>query len=174
MNKLTEVLSDFGYMNVEELGEGKVRLIMNDVDFVFRFVEFYNNQLFNETAKKFDINDYQLKTLKVAQYYGERADQDANGFVKINITELLNTSFKEMGFKIDIDEVKKLSEIGLLGEHSSDGKHDWIQFEIDHISEIVPYWELIHHLKAFTNDWSFFFEKTSLPMKNFLYKKNSI
>ena len=151
MNKLTEVLSDFGYMKSEDIGEGKVRLIVNDVDFIFRFTEFFNNQLFSETAKKFNINDYQLKTLKVAKHYGELAEKDTRGFVKLNVTELGNISFKEMGSKIDIEQVKQLSEIGLLGDHSSDGTNDFIEFEIDHISEIVPFWELIHHLKTFQN-----------------------
>lgn len=152
MNKLCEVLSDLGYMDMEDIGEGKMRLIMHDVDFLFRFVEFYNNQLFSEEAKKLHVSELHLKTMKVAKFYGEKEEPDARGFVKLNVTPLINSSFKEMGSKIDIDSVKHLCEIGLLGDHSSDGANDYIEFEIDHISEITPFWDLIYTLKAFTND----------------------
>ncbi len=152
MNKLCEVLSDLGYMQVEDMGEGRTRLIMHDVDFIFRFTEFYNKQLFSEQAKKNNINEFQLKTLKVAKHYGELAEPDKRGFVKLNVTELVNKSFKEMGSKIDIDVIKSLSETGMLGDHSSDGANDYIEFEVDYISEIVPYWDLVFTLKAFTTD----------------------
>lgn len=152
MNKLCEVLADLGYMEIEDIGEGKTRLICHDVDFIFRFTEFYNNQLFSEQAKKFNINEHQLKTLKVAKHYGEQEEANSKGFVKLNVSELVGKSFKEMGSKIDIDTVKSLSETGILGEHSSDGTSDYIEFEIDYISEIVPFWELVYTLKAFKND----------------------
>lgn len=152
MTKLCEVLSDLDYMKMEDIGEGKTRLVLNDVDFIFRFVEFYNNQLFSEAAKKLNVNEFQLKTLKVAKYYGEKEEPDQKGFVKLNVTDLVNISFKEMGSKIDIESVKALSEIGLLGDHSSDGANDFIEFEIDYVSEIVPYWDLIYTLKSFTSD----------------------
>lgn len=152
MNKLCEVLADYDYMKVEDIGEGKTRLTLNDQEFILKFVEFYNNQLFSEQAKKHNINDFQLKTLKVAKHYGELAEKDAKGFVKLNVTELINTSFKEMGSKIDIDTIKTLSESGMLGDHSADGTNDFIEFEIAYVSEIVPYWELIHRLKEFQNE----------------------
>jgi len=137
---------------MEDIGEGKTRLIMNDVDFIFRFVEFYNNQLFSEQAKKFHVSEFQLETLKVARYYGEKEEPNAKGFVRLNVTELINSSKKEMGSKIEIESVKQMAEIGLLGDHSSDGSNDFIEFEIDYISEVVPYWELIYTLKSFTTD----------------------
>ncbi len=152
MDKLMDTLSDLGYMKREELGEGKVRIVCHDVDFIFRFVEFYNNQLFSEQAKKNNINEFQLQTLKVAKYYGEKEEPNAKGFVKINVTELINSSYKEMGSKIDIDTVKSLSETGLLGDHSADGTNDYIEFDVSYVSEIVPYWELVYELKKFQSD----------------------
>jgi CRP-like cAMP-binding protein len=152
MDKLIETLSDLGYMEREEMGEGKVRIVCHDVDFIFRFVEFYNNQLFSEQAKKNNISELQLQTLKVAKHYGEKEEPNAKGFVKLNVTELLNTSYKEMGSKIDVDIVKSLSQTGLLGDHSADGTHDFIEFDVSYISEIVPYWDLVYALKKFQND----------------------
>ncbi|MEO0336829.1 MAG: cyclic nucleotide-binding domain-containing protein, partial [Pseudomonadota bacterium] len=99
MNTLCEVLADFNYMKIEDIGEGKKRMVMNDVDFIFRFVEFYNNQLFSEQAKKFNVNHHQMKTLKVAKHYGEQMEPDAKGFVKLNVTEISQVCFKEMGQK---------------------------------------------------------------------------
>lgn len=152
MNTLCEVLADFDYMKIDDLGEGKKRMIMNDVDFIFRFVEFYNNQVFSEQAKKFNVNLFQLKTLKVIKHYGDQLEPDDKGFVKLNVTEISNASFKEMGLKISVDDVKTLSETGMLGDYSSDGTNDYIEFELDYISEVVPFWDLIHHLKTYEAD----------------------
>lgn len=152
MEKLVEVLSDLGYMETEDLGEGRTRILCHDVDFIFRFVEFYNNQLFSEQAKKNNINERQLQTLKVAKHYGEKEEPDTRGFVKLNVSELLKTSYQEMGSKMDLDIVKSLAETGLLGDHSSDGTHDFIEFDINYVSEIVPYWELVYELKKFQSD----------------------
>ncbi len=152
MNTLCEVLSEFDYATIEQLGEGKVKLVVKDVDFIFRFVEFYNNQLFSEQAKKNNINQNQLKTLQVAKFYGEKAEKNPKGFVKLNITAISSHSMREMGSKISVDEVKQLSETGMLGDHSADGENDYIEFDVSYISEIVPYWELVHRLKSFQND----------------------
>ncbi len=152
MNKLCEVLSEFNYMEIENLGEGKTRMVVKDLDFIFRFVEFYNNQLFSEQAKKNNITEAQLDPLKVAKYYGEKAEKNGKGFVKLNITELSQKSFQEMGSKIEVDDVKRLAQTGLLGDHSSDGEADYIEFDVEYVAEIVPYWELIFRLKSFQSE----------------------
>lgn len=152
MNTLCEVLEEFDYMKIENLGEGKKRLIVNNVNFLFRFTEFYNNQLFSEQAKKYNVSEYQLKTLRVAKFYGEKEEKNTKGFVKLNVTEISNVSMKEMGSKLSLDEIKTLSETGMLGEHSSDGDSDFIEFDIDYVSEIVPFWELIYRLRSFEAD----------------------
>lgn len=152
MQTLTEVLADLGYMKIENLGEGKVKLVIIDLDFIFRFVEFYNKQLFNENAKKFNIQEFQLKSLRVIKYYGEQQEVDTRGFVKINLTEIGAVSVREMGSKLDLVDIKNLSESGMLGDYSSDGKYDFLEFEIEYISEIVPFWDLIFTLKSFTKE----------------------
>lgn len=152
MNTLCEVLEEFEYMTIENLGEGKTRLTLKNINFVFGFVEFYNNQLFSEEAKKYNINENQLKTLKVARHYGEKAEKNHKGFVKLNVTEISNVSMKEMGSKVSIDDVKTLAEIGMLGDHSADGTNDFIEFDVDYVAEIVPFWDLVFRLRSFKSD----------------------
>lgn len=152
MNTLCEVLEEFGYLKVEALSEGRTQIHVNNIDFIFKFVEFYNNQLFSEQAKKFNITEPQLNTLRVAKHYGEKAEKNAKGFVKINITEIGNVSQREMGHKISVDDVKALSETGLLGDHSADGANDFVEFEVDYVSEIVPFWNLVYKLRSFTSE----------------------
>ena len=36
--------------------------------------------------------------------------------------------------------------------YSSDGDNDYLDLDIDYISEIVPFWDLIYTLKAFQSD----------------------
>lgn len=149
METLCNVLEEFSYMTVEDLGEGKTKLVVKDLDFIFHFVEFYNKQLFSEAAKKNNILEHQLKTLKVAKHYGEQAEKNGKGFVKLNVTEISKVSMKEIGFKMSVDDVKDLSETGMLGDHSADGENDFIEFDIDYVAEIVPFWDLIYRLKSF-------------------------
>ncbi|MCB0379388.1 MAG: cyclic nucleotide-binding domain-containing protein [Bdellovibrionales bacterium] len=152
MQTLTEVLSDFGYMKVQQLGEGKQKILVTDLDFIFNFVDFYNNQLFSESAKKYDVSETQLAALKIAKYYGEKLEKNAKGFVKINLTEVGATCSKDIGLRLSLADVKTLSDVGLLGDYSSDGTNDFIEFEVDYIAEIVPYWDLVHTLKAIQSD----------------------
>lgn len=152
MQTLTEVLSDFGYMSIENLGEGKIRLIVNDLDFIFRFVEFYNKQLFSEQAKKFNVSESQLKSLKVIKFYGEKEERNTKGFVRLNLTHIAGASMKEMGHRMHIDDIRTLSETGMLGDYSADGDGEYLELDIDYISEIVPFWDLVYTLKAYQTD----------------------
>lgn len=149
MQLLCETLAGLGYMSVENEGEDKVKMVVKNVDFIYRFVDFYNNQLFSEQAKKFNINEKQLKTLKVAQFYGAKAEKNGKGFVKVNLTQISNVSMQEMGEKLSLDEVRSLSEIGILGDYSKGEDGDQVEFDITYVTEITPYWELIHKLKSF-------------------------
>lgn len=152
MGLLCEVLEQKGFMKVENLGEGKMRYVVKDLDFIFAFVEFYNNILFNESAKKNIITEYQLKTLKVARFYGIKEEKDTKGFVKVNLTRAAKNSMDDMGLKISVDDVKDLGETGLLGDLSSDGETDFIEFDIDYVDEVVPYWDLVYKLKSYQKD----------------------
>ncbi|NQZ18599.1 MAG: hypothetical protein HRT44_05000, partial [Bdellovibrionales bacterium] len=152
MQTLTEVLADYGYMTIENLGEGKIRMVVNDLDFIFRFVEFYNKQLFNDQAKKYNVSEHQLKSLKVIKHYGEKEEPNAQGFTNIDLTAISKKSMKDIGIRMSIDDVRTLSETGMLGDYSSDGDAEYLDLDIDYISEIVPYWELVYTLKAFQTD----------------------
>ena len=152
MNVLTEALEKFGYMKIESLEEGRVRLIINDLDFIFRFVEFYNKQLFSDDAKKLEVTRQSWPTLKVAQHYGEKETPNDKGFVKLNLTEARKAAITDLSLRVNMEDVKHFSEVGILGEFYSENGHDHIEFEIDYVSEAVPYWELVHHLKSLTRD----------------------
>lgn len=152
MQTLTEVLADLGYMEVENLGEGKIRMIVHDLDFIFRFVEFYNKQQFDENAKKFHVAEHQLKSLKVIKFYGEKAAPDTRGFVNLNLTTIAGISMKEMGMRLNIEDVRILSETGMLGDYSADDGSDFLDLDIEYISAIVPFWDLVYTLKAFQSD----------------------
>ena len=152
MQTLIEVLVDLGYLVQENLGEGKQRIIINDLEWLVKFCEFYNNQLFSEQAKKYNVTEHQLKTLRVIKFYGEKEEKNTKGFIKLNLTDISNVSMKEMGQRMSLAEAKNLADSGLLGDYSSDGEADYVEFDIDYIAEIVPYWDLVYTLKAFQSD----------------------
>ena len=151
MQTLVETLCDFGYMEIENLGEGKQRMLMKDIDFVFRLVEFYNNQMFSDAAKKSAVSEIKLKSLKVLSYYGQREQANGKGNVTVNVTELSNVSMKEMGSRLSIADVKDMSD-GILGDHTNDGSADFVEFNVEYVQEIASYWDFIYTLKAITSD----------------------
>jgi len=151
MQTLVETMCDFGYMELENKGGGKQLLIMKDVNFVFKFVEFYNNQIFSDKAKKLKVNASKLKSLKTLIFYGNRAEKNGKGNVTLNVTDAAKASMKEMGSSLSVADVKAMCEVGLLGEHTNDGTSDFVDFNLDSIEEITAYWDLAHQLKSFQN-----------------------
>ncbi len=152
MTKMCEVLQEFGLMTVEDLGEDQTRYVVKDQDFLFQFVEFYNNMLFSEKAKKRAVNDYQSKTLKILVHYAQFTEPDAKGFVKVNLSEATEKCEKDLGLKMNIDDVKDLCNMGLLSDHLSEGGTDFAVFNYEDVEQTSLFWLFVHRLKSFQLD----------------------
>ena len=148
LDKLMEMLQSFGYMKVEDLGEGKRRLTMNNLDVVLNFVDFYNEWLFKAEDKKVTIVEKEMKTLKALIHYGKKATPDAKGEVKINITAIQAESMKELGFIFSVDDVGPLAEKKITSEAMSGADGLACKFVLKDLENLYVNWELIFAFKS--------------------------
>jgi CRP-like cAMP-binding protein len=151
MSKLCEVLADYSLTLYQELPEDRTRVVVKDLDFLFHFVEFYNNQIFSEKAKKTAVNDYQLKTLKVIVHYATGMTADAKGFVKLNLSDAEKNSEKDFGIKINGSDIKDLVDTGLLSDYFNQDGQDFVVFNAADISRITKFWDIIYRLRSMQN-----------------------
>lgn len=147
MQRLMELLQTFGYMKIEDIGEGKTKLTLYSVDLMFRFVEFYNDWLFKSEDKRITIWDKEIKPMKALIHYGKRETPNAKGEVRVNLTSMQVGCATELGFPFSVDEVDSMIEKKLLSEKLTVEGSILVNFVLQELEEIYPFWELILALK---------------------------
>jgi len=152
MQMFVEVLSTHGIMKLKPLKEGKQSLFVLKLDFLFQFVDFFTNQYFSEEAKKFDLSLNQLTTIKtiisLSVNQSSEDEKKSKKFSVINVTNISSAPTVPSGTKIGTHDVRRLSDLGLLGEYTSDGPSDFVEADIPYLQEISEYWDVFHSLKA--------------------------
>jgi CRP-like cAMP-binding protein len=147
MQKLTEQLSGLGYMKVEDLGEGKSRMTMLKLDSLSEFVEFYNDYLFKDEAKRVTVEETELKTLRALIHFGSQIPADDKGKVRISLNNMQNESMKSLGYLVTTNDVNGLMTKGVIGEKESQKGELFTTFELKSVQKILPFWELIYTLE---------------------------
>jgi CRP/FNR family transcriptional regulator, cyclic AMP receptor protein len=152
MQKLMEILQAFGYMKVEDLGEGRQKITVKDPDFLLSFVDFYNDWLFKSEDKRVTIEEKELKPAKVLLFYGSRLTPDDKGEVKVNLTQMQNDSMRDLGQIFTADDINSLSEKGVVGDKMSFEGGLALKFNLAELQTTFPYWEMIYAFKKITRD----------------------
>lgn len=147
MEKLNQVLAGLGHMTVEDLGEGKVKIVVKDVDLIWKFVDFYNEYLFKDEGKRVTIDEREMKVLHGLIFYGDKQGKDEKGKCKLSLTSIQNDSMRDLGWVLDVDAVNSLIEKGLASDKMSEEGKLSTFIELDEMKRILPYWEIIYALK---------------------------
>lgn len=147
MEKMNQILSALGHMKVEDLGEGKVKIVVKDVDLLWKFVDFYNEYLFKDEGKRVTIEEKELKVIRGLVFYGDKTQKDDKGRVKLGLTQIQNDSMRDLGWVLDVDAVNSLIEKGLTSDKMSEEGKLSVLAEIDEMKRVLPYWEIIYALK---------------------------
>ncbi len=151
MQKMIEMLQAFGHMSSEDLGEGHVKLTVFRPEFLFGFVEFYNDYLFKEDSKRTTVVEKEMKAIQALLFYGVKQVSDDNGFVKVNLTSMQNDSMKDLNYLFSVDDVDSLAAKKLASDKVSEvGGQLSSKFNLSELQSIYPFWELIHALKKIT------------------------
>ena len=146
MDRMMEMLSGMGYMRVEDLGEGRRKITILKHSELTGFVDWYNEYLFKEESKRVTIEEKEIPCLKALIFYGNKTTKDEKGRVVVNLTEIQNNSMKDLSQVIDVNAPNSLIEKGLCEEKQTKEGHLTMGFNIDEISRITPYWQLVFTL----------------------------
>ncbi|MCB0412070.1 MAG: cyclic nucleotide-binding domain-containing protein [Bdellovibrionales bacterium] len=147
MDKIMEIFSGLGYMKVEDLGEGKKKVSILNHALISQFTDWYNKYLFTEEAKRVTIEPKEMKAMKALIFYGKKQTPNDKGEVKINLTEMQNSSMKDFGHLVGVNDADSLAEKGLIQEkQSGEGGVLTSNFKMEDLEIIYPFWEIVHIL----------------------------
>ncbi|MBX3035262.1 MAG: Crp/Fnr family transcriptional regulator, partial [Bdellovibrionaceae bacterium] len=116
MDSMQNALKEMGYFTIEDLGEGKKRLVNLNPELLFDFVDWYNEWLFKPDKDKISISAEEIKILDGVLFFAKKATPDGKGVCKINLADVQNDSMRDLGFLIKTDDVNPLIEKNLISE----------------------------------------------------------
>jgi len=151
MQKLLAVLSSLGYASVEDLGEGKQKITVKNLDFLFGFTEWHNEWLFKKETDRVTIKEEQLDLLDVVLAFVKKGTRNDKGLVKLNLTEI-QTQKTASGRPIKPDELEALVSLGFLSEKIMEASGVSSMAQADELEKVVPNWKLIYALKKVQKD----------------------
>lgn len=150
MQKLMSALEDLKMMKVEELGEGRTKVIIFNPELLFAFVDWHNEWLFLQEKDRVLIKEEELKIASTMLHFAKKVEKNAKGFHRVNLTDVQNDSMREMGYLVKTDEVNSLIEKKVLTEKVQDGPHLFVDIKIEELDKSIPFWEIIYALKRIT------------------------
>ncbi len=147
MQKLVEQLSALGIMKTEDLGEGKTKTMILKPQLLHDFVEFYNEYLFTEAAKKVTIEENELRVMRGLLFFGRQITPDDKGMVRISLNHMQNESMKSLGYVLTTTDVNSLMTKGLIAEKESAKNELFTKFDLNKFEQLIPFWEIIYTLE---------------------------
>ncbi len=147
MQKLNEVLQALGYLKMEDLGEGRMKIVVNNLDLLFGLTDYYTDYLFKDEAKRVGLEEKEMKVARGMIFYAEKTPPNDKGKIKLNLTQIQQDSMRDLGFVLYVDDVNSMIEKGLLSDKMSEEGKLMVFAELDRLKELYPYWEILHALK---------------------------
>ena len=152
LQRLMELLENFGYMKVEDLGEGRQKITIFKLDQIVAFVDFYNDWLFKAEDKRVTVEEKELPTLKTLVHYGKKESPNAKGMTVINLASVQSTAGMEVGRPFSSDDVNSLIEKKIVSDKMSTENGIVVSFVQAELEAMLPHWELIHTFKKVVRD----------------------
>lgn len=147
MQKMMNVLMEMKLMKVEDIGEGKQKIVVYKLDFLFAFAEWYNEWLFKKETDRILIKEDEIKILKGLIHFGRLAPKNEKGITKLNLTNMVNESMKELTYLIKTEDTLSLVEKSLITEHmTEEGGSLTTTLVLEDLERLTPFWEIIYAL----------------------------
>lgn len=147
MDSVQNALKELGYFLVEDLGEGRKKLVNLNPEFLFDFVDWYNEWLFKQEKDKVTISAEEIKILNGVIFFAKKVEPNGKGVRKLNLPEMQNDSMRDLGFLIKVDDVNPLIEKKLVSEKIMEDSGVFVNVILDEIEKPCLYWKLIWDLK---------------------------
>lgn len=150
MDKLLTVLHDIKLLKLENLGEGKQKIVNPNPDLMFEFVEWHNEWLFKPEKDRITIKEEELKILKAVVHFGQKLTPNDKGIVKLSLKDVQNESMRELEFLVKVDDVNSLIEKKLISEKIMEETGIYISFNLNELERLAPKWDIIYKLRRVT------------------------
>lgn len=148
LDRIMEVLSALAIMKVEDLGEDKKRITILNHKLLSDFTDWYNKYLFTDQSKRITVDDKEMPALRALAFYGKKATPDDKGMVKVNLTEMQNSSMKDLNALFNVTDADHLAEKKLVQEKQSEqGGNLSMKFKLEDVATVLPFWEIVYTLK---------------------------
>lgn len=150
MQKLMNALMELKLMKVEDIGEGKQKLVIFKPELLFGFVEWYNDWLFKQEKDRVTIKEDELKVLNGVLFYAQKLPKNDKGITKLSLTDIQNNSMRDLGFLIKVDDFNSLIEKKLLSDKMMEEAGLFSNVQVEELEKSSPYWGIIYGLKRVT------------------------
>lgn len=147
MQSMMSALKELGYFEITDMGEGRQKLVNLNPEFLFNFVDWYNEWLFKQDKDKVSLSAEDVKLLSGVMHFAQKSEPAANKSRKVNLNDLQNDSMRELGFLIKVEELNGLIEKKLLSEKIMEEKGVFVTVMYDDLLPLVKNWQLIWNLK---------------------------
>lgn len=144
METLLDIWSAFDILSIENLGEGRKKILVKKLDFMVDFVEFYTEHLFAKDDAKVIIEKKEIPTLKALIYYGNKATADNKGRVKVLLDMIRKESVKDLDYLVETNAYEGLIQKKLVSEKVQEADGLSISFDMKELERLVPFWQLIY------------------------------
>ncbi len=146
MDSMQNALKEVGYFNIEDLGEGRKKIINLKPDFLFDFVDWYNDWLYKQDKDKITFSEDDIKVLNGLLHFARKVEP-VKGFRKVNVNDVQNESMKEMGYLIKSEELSPLIEKKIISEKIMEESGVFVNVSLEDLEKPATYWKLIWDLK---------------------------
>ena len=154
MVKLTEKLQELEFVEMEDLGEGRQKIIITKHQILCDFVDYYTKYLFTEESKRTTIEDFEVPILRALVHYGDIKIKEfpnalVDGKVSVDLSRMQAESEKDLGETVRVEQIDTVIEKGLCSDKVS-GRDGEITADIviEDLRPLVPYWTLVYELLA--------------------------
>lgn len=147
MQSMLSALEELGYVKIEDLGEGKQKILNLKPDFLFDFVDWYNEWLFKPDKDKVSFSAEEIKTFTGIINYAKKIEPNPKGARKVNVNDLQNDSMKELGFLLKVEDLNPLIEKHVVSEKIMEEGGVFVNLILEDIEKMAAYWKIIWDLK---------------------------
>ncbi len=148
MQSVMDALKAMNCINLEDLGEGKIRITNLQPEVLFEFVEWYNDFLFKPDKDKPPmLNEQEVKILTALIEYAKKSPEGKNGSRKVSLTELQNDSMKDFGFLIKGEDINSLVEKNLISEKTMEETGVYTHVLLENVERPCLFWGMANNLR---------------------------
>lgn len=147
MDATQTALKELGMFNIEDLGEGRKKLVNLQPEFLFDFVDWYNEWLFKQDKDKVSLTSEEVKVLDALICFAKKIEPDGKGFRKVNLGDVQNDSMRDVGFLVKVDDCNSLIEKKFLSEKLMEESGVFLMISLEEVEKPARYWKFLWDLK---------------------------